>query len=165
MSRLVFTIIETLRSRCGHVTANDKPRLAICGSTLLACLYSFTFILAEKLYLKITFRRKNSIADKQKSSKRSVFSQMWDYDVIGCKKNPWGKSPTSRAWSSRTNVNLKLQTCKVLVTWPLDVRGLRELPILRSLKVDIPSDSKQHLNKENDQLHCKGYYWGREETC
>ena len=90
---------------------------------------------------------------------------MWDCDVIECQKNPWGKSPTSRAWSSRTNVNLKPQTCKVLVTWPLEVRRLRELPILRSLKVDIPGDSKQHLNKENDQLHCKGYYWGREETC
>ena len=83
---------------------------------------------------------------------------MWDCDVIECKKNPWGKSPTSRAWSSRTNVNLKPQTCKVLVTWLLDVRGLRELPIVRSFMVDIPSDSKQHLNKENDKLHCKGYY-------
>ena len=72
--------------------------------------------------------------------------------------------PTSSAWSSCTNVNLKLQTCKVLVTRPLDVRVLRELPILRSLMVDIPGDSKQHLNKENDKLHCKSYYWGREET-
>ena len=128
MFRLVFTIIETLRSRCGHLTANGKPRRAVCGSTLLAWPYlglkiprwylaasmfvfihSFTFISAEKLSLKIAFRRKNSITDNQKSSKSSVFSQMWDCDVVGCKK-PWGKSPAFRAWSSRTNVNRKPQT-------------------------------------------------------
>ena len=32
---------------------------------------------------------------------------MWDCDVLGCKKR-YGKSPTSGAWSSGTNVNLKV---------------------------------------------------------
>ena len=43
--------------------------------------------------------------------KSSISSQTWDCDVLRCEK-PCGKLLTARMWSSRTNVNLKLQTSR-----------------------------------------------------
>ena len=40
----VFSLIETLRLRFGHLTANDKLRFALNGFTLLVCPYSVLMI-------------------------------------------------------------------------------------------------------------------------
>ena len=81
---------------------NGKLRFAVSGFTSTVCPYLggspqlpclFSSILTRRLISEIVL---NS----------SISSQTSDFAVLGCKK-PSVKSPTSRAWSSRTNVNLK----------------------------------------------------------
>ena len=58
--------------------------------------------------------------------------------VFAGHKEPCGKSFTSGAWSSRTNVNPNRKPDgKALVTWLLDVPGSRKMPTNLSLKVSI----------------------------
>ena len=113
--------LETLRSRSGHFTANSKLQFTVNGFTLpvcpylgvrLPCLFSFLhFYFSWESVSKITFFFSNRIPrSTSKRVLRSLLSsQTWDCDVLGCKKL-CGKSLTSGAWSSRTNVNLKPQT-------------------------------------------------------
>ena len=101
--------LETLRSRFGHVTANDKLRLGVNGFTLPFYPYlGLTPILAEKLSSKLRFLKQISIINKQKSSKRLYFFSNVGLLFQGAKK-PCGRSLTSGALSSHTNVNLKPQ--------------------------------------------------------
>ena len=61
----------------------------------------------------------------------SMSSQTWSCDVLG-RKNPCGKSLTSKTWSSRTNVNLKLQTWRQrtdnVISWRSRFAGNAEKP-------------------------------------
>ena len=64
-------------------------------------------------------------------------------------ENPCGKSLTSRAWSSRTNVNIKLQTWrKGPVTWLLDVRGSRGMSKNLDLNVSYIVALVWHLRRK-----------------
>ena len=76
------------------------------GSSRLPCLCSFIQFYFSWNY---AFLIKNSIINKQKSSKKYYFFSnvgLWIFEV----SKPFGKSRTSGGWSSCTNVNLKPQT-------------------------------------------------------
>ena len=68
------------------------------------------FYFSWDIVFKITFfwNRIRGLLSKR-VLKRRISSHTWDCDVLGCNK-PCSKSLTSRAWSSRTNMNLKPQT-------------------------------------------------------
>ena len=132
--------VEIFRSRFGHFTENDKPRFAITVSpypsvhiwdfrfeaAMFVFIHPLTSSLAWKLSSKLLFWKwiRSSI---KKSSKQSFFfsnAGLWCFRVH------------SRAWSSRTNVNLK-RTARF---WSRDFLTLavcgkcRKTSILRSLE-------------------------------
>ena len=118
-----------LRSRFGHLTANGDPGFAVSGFMLSVypyleikirevvarschdCFYSFVhFYLSWGIVSQVTFLWNIvQYLISERVLKRSIFSQTWECDVLEC-KNLAGKSLTSGAWSSRTNVNLKPQS-------------------------------------------------------
>ena len=86
-----FMLFETLHTRFGYLTANDRPRFAVSGFTLAACPYLGDkirgWLLAAALFsweivIKITFRWKTT----KWALNRNITSQTWDCNVLGCKK-------------------------------------------------------------------------------
>ena len=106
----------------------------------------------------------------KRTLKSCISSQTWNCDVLGCKK-PCGKSLTSGAWSSRTNVNLKPRTWRQgpahVTSWRSRFAGYDEKPQC-NVSISLPLYSIQFNSfwMQRDkipQLQCERSRW-REGT-
>ena len=166
----------------GRFTANDKLRFVVNVFTLPVCpclglkirgwqfaavmfvfLHLLISILAEKLSLITFFWKRIRWSISKTVLKSRISSQTWDCDVLGCKK-PCGKSLTSGAWSSRTNVNLKPRTWRQgpghVTSWCSRFAGNAEKP--QSEATSFPGFCPTCANESNIVELCFGDQGKRE---